>query len=161
MLKCCWAVLCEKTIFNQETGQLSLIDILPRHTQIELAPEDSENSFFSLDFVLVTYWERESVTDGINIDKYRITITEPLHNKSIQAEFPLLIDADSLAYFGRVNFPGLPISTEGDYRFTIEIPDENDKTWTEVNSVTLNITLSTEIENELGILTDESPEQSN
>jgi hypothetical protein len=161
MLKCCWAILCEKTIFNQETGQLSLIDILPRHTQIELAPENSENSFLSIDFVLVTYWERESVTDGINIDKYRITITEPLQNQSIQAEFPLLLDADSLAHFGRVNFPGLPIFTEGYYRFIIEIPDETNKNWIEVNSVTLNITLSTEVEQELGILDDESPEQSN
>jgi hypothetical protein len=150
MIKCPWAILCERAIVDRETDQLSLIDVL-EDLEIDFLPKGStEKTFYPFGIYLVTYWKKYETS--INIEKIRVVINNPLGENFLQAEFPFPDNTPTLNHVHTIHFPGLPIVAEGDYTFKIEVPSDIEGQWNEVNSVILPVIYTADPENEPALI---------
>lgn len=122
-----WAVLCEGTSTDQETNNVSLFNILEEIHFPEPPDQSQEPDRFPITpvrFTLMALFSRTSV-DEAEKSTARLVIGFPDSGPpDILPEF--VVDLES-AHRNRVklNFGGLPVRGEGEYRFEIQSPSGN------------------------------------
>lgn len=137
-MKCYWAILCEKTLTDQESNQLSLIEILEK-IEIPKFEEKDFPVFYQSGFDLVTYWKESENDEHEDIEEFRIVIDSPVGETLLENEYPLRYEGGETRIVSKFHFPGLPISGEGTYLFKIEIPTKTGDEWEEVSRIALEV----------------------
>jgi hypothetical protein len=122
-----WAICCQRAIVDRETNALSLIDHLEGLTLPALPPrrEDGALPLLPLRFAVATYWIRsdEALPETFDV---RVRLVDPAGQS--HAEGNAVVDLQSaVAARSIVGFPGLPISSAGNY--TIELARKRDDVW--------------------------------
>lgn len=147
MITCAWAVVCYQSIRNQETNNLSLIEILDRLIVPHPPMFKEKPQFFSFNYEVVVSWEMGE-DDGKKPDKFRLSILDPLGEILLQGEEELEV-RDIGKYVTAIQFNGLPITEPGLYKFRLEVPGSTDGSeWEEVKVVSLPVTYNSSPETE-------------
>lgn len=136
MISCLWAILCEQSIVNQETGNISLIEVLEELTAPPL-PNSEAELFLSFDFHLAISWDK-SDNNQENEEKFRLSLLAPSGKVLLQGE-RVINFSESRKAITVFNFNGLPISESGSYEFQIQLPINDGTEWQKVRVVSLEV----------------------
>lgn len=131
MPKLIWAICCERPIVNEQTNNLSAVEIIEEILVPEI-PINIPHQFF-----VVTLWQKET-NYGTETEhfKFRTPLKSPKGKKlESKTEVEVVIDKDRLRAFG--GFYGMPVKQEGVHKILIELW-ANDK-WRKVGEVSINI----------------------
>jgi hypothetical protein len=140
MIDFVWAVLCSRSIIDQGTNNLSLIDVIE---QISLSPDTPIPINIPLSFEVVTLWSRGDLEQSSK-GWTRVTVYRPSNIEILKNEFE--IDLSSFKRFRhRLGIRGLSIEELGKYIFQIELRDE-DSEFQVVARLPLEIDLAQESE---------------
>ena len=138
MITCSWAVVCSQSIRNQETDNLSLIEILDRLIIPHPPMPTEEEPFLIFNYELVICWEIGN-DDGENPEVFRLSILDPSGEILLQGQQGLEV-TESSKYVTAIQLNGLPITEAGSYKFRLELPSSTDVgEWEEVKVVSLPI----------------------
>lgn len=131
MIRHIWTVLCDKTIVDRDTNNVSL-DVLE---QLNLAPIAEANVIVPVPIVIASLWSRAEL-ESPERARARIRIVDPLQRVigevTIDIDLTVNIRARTFCRFG-----GLLVSGPGVYEFVAEI--ENGSEWTEAARVPLQV----------------------
>jgi len=130
-----WAVLCSKTIIEQETNNISLITVIEHIT----VPKAQEGVSIAVPLELATLWERRD-PDLPASGHARISLELPGGKAPVvaQGEFP--VDLSSYRRLrGLFLIHDLPVPAAGTYYFRVELREENEDNWRQVARVPLEI----------------------
>lgn len=133
MIRHIWSVLCEKSIIDHDTNNISLVNVFEQFTIIaDPIPE----GILPITTELVTLWARDK--DMVpSISKQRVSIIDPEEN--IIKELIMEIDLTKAPRVrSRAIFKGLPLSKSGDYFFRVEYLGDQDN-WISTALVPLSI----------------------
>ncbi len=135
-IDCAWALLCKQSIINQETGNISLIEVLESITVPHRVDEKAPFAFF--DFDLVVYWLRQ--IPSIEEDEYlfKLKIISPLQELLLEGERTIDFGEESRV-FTVLDFAGFPVPEAGVYAFHIQLPNDHGTEWEDVELVQLQV----------------------
>ena len=140
MITCSWVVVCSQTIKNQDTGRISLIEILDSLTIPHSLISEEKPIFLPFEYDLAIYWK---ITDNDGKDaskKFRLKILDPVGEILLEGEQGLEV-TESGTHITVLHFNGLPITGPGYYKFKVELPSNADGSeWEDVKVVSLLIT---------------------
>lgn len=116
-MKHIWSVLCTKSIIDQETNNLSLINVIEEIRPQSPLPEKGEVPF---GYSLVTLWTRDKQKEPESGD-VRIKFISP-SGKTLQTcmEYTVTLDNNTQRSRVRAVIQSLPINQGGIYNFRIE-----------------------------------------
>jgi hypothetical protein len=145
MISCVWAILCEQSIINQETDSISLIEVIEEI--VVPPPSGDETPFVLFNFSLVIYWKTQELFGEENEPRFRLRVVSP--SKEVLLEGERNIDfLERPKTFTILRFTGFPVPESGLYEFQIQLPNYDEVTWENVQSVTLQVNYE-QIENSL------------
>jgi hypothetical protein len=138
MLKHIWTVLCQKSVIDQESNNISLYDVVEKvSVEAEVAKEMKEFSF-PLSFEIVSLWAK--VGNEKYTGKYRVEAHAPNGNLIGQPIInEVTVPADIRRVRTRLKVNGIVLSESGDY--SIEIFYIEGKIEKKVTSVPLEVEL--------------------
>lgn len=119
MIKHIWSIVCQKSVIDQETNNLSINDVLERIDIETLAPLPNDGTAkLPITFEVVSYWYREQAKK----DEKRtveVCIFSPQNNllNSFEQEIPLTQGMDRLR--SRLRVQGVPVTTSGVYKVAL------------------------------------------
>jgi len=142
MINHAWTVICEKSIIDRDTNNVSL-DVLEQvNFKMPLLPKEIEGIIIPLRVEIVSLWYCEREEKGTK-GTGRLRIETP--NKKEVANVKIDIDfTSSCRHRTRNRLDGLPVpkETSGYFNFIIEIKSGDH--WREVSRVPLEVTLDTD-----------------
>ncbi len=135
-IDCAWAMLCKQSIINQETGNISLIEVLEEITVPHRTDEKAPFIFF--DFDLVVYWRKQ--TSSVEKDEYifKLKIVSPSQELLLEGERTIDF-AEESRVFTVIEFAGFPVPEPGVYEFHIQLPNDDGTQWEDVELVQLQV----------------------
>ncbi|PSR18171.1 hypothetical protein C8255_08860 [filamentous cyanobacterium CCP3] len=146
MLECKWIIICEKSIRNGETGNISMIEVfdsleIPPMPEIE--PDHQPGDFFwEQEFDLVICWQKVDDAPVSEIpkqqQKFKLSVVSPHGDTILDGPLPNL-PSDADKFISVFQFDGVPHPQEGAYSFEIH-ESENDK-WIKKQSTWLKISI--------------------
>ena len=141
MINCNWAILCQKSILNAETNNLSLIEILNNY-DIPRPPESQEMPFYPFDYEVVVEWQRDSLEKEQDI-VFSLEISSPSGRTLLNGQRSVFFGDGVLKIITRLKLQGLPVPEIGFYKFKIQLPkeleEEEKANWETVKEVSLEI----------------------
>jgi len=137
MINCVWAMLCRHCIVNEETDNISLIEVV-EEVVAPPRPNSDEITFVFFEFSLVIYWKKEELADQDNQYKFRLRLLSPSQEVLFEGERNLDFN-ERLKILSTVKFIGLPVPESGLYEFQIQLPNDDNTDWRNVYSVTLAV----------------------
>ncbi|MFB2970995.1 hypothetical protein ACE1CD_18650 [Aerosakkonema sp. BLCC-F183] len=137
MINCVWAMLCEKSIINQETGNISLIEVM-EEIFVPPPPESEETLFLALAFELVVFWKKQESSNQEDKYKFRLKIVSPSKKTLLEGEREIDF-TENLKTFTVIAFGGLPVAEAGLYEFQIQMPSDAETQWQNVSVVPLEV----------------------
>jgi hypothetical protein len=120
-MKHIWTVLCQKSVIDNETNLISLIDCLEElNLTMDMDKEPgntSEKIVIPLNFQVASFW----LIEDKNLKKLEIKIelNDPENNKINEINNVFELKEDYLRYRTRINVQGMPITKSGRYLFKI------------------------------------------
>ncbi len=137
-----WSVLCQKSILDRDSNNISLIDVLeqlgiPSST---IPSAEGGRMVLPLNVELVTLWERADYEHPVR-GRARITLHDPT---GTPIGPPNEYDVDLTAHTrtrARTHLSGLPFVGAGRYLFSIEVQSEGETAWRSAASVPLQVTI--------------------
>jgi hypothetical protein len=133
MIRHIWSVLCEKSIIDHDTNNISLVNIFEQFT---IMADPIPDGILPITAELVTLWARDKDM-APSTSKQRLSIIDPEEN--IIKEIIMDIDLTKASHLRcRAILKGLPVSKSGDYLFRIEYLGDQDN-WISVALVPLSI----------------------
>jgi len=136
MINCVWAMLCKHCIINQETDQISLIEVIEEI--VTRRPNLDNAQFLFFETSLVIYWKKEKLSGQKNEDKFRLKLLSPSQKVLLEAERNLHF-GKKFRSFTIIEFGGLPVPESGFYEFQIQLPNDDHTDWRNVYLVTLEV----------------------
>lgn len=147
MIKHIWSVLCQKSLIDSETNNLTLVDVLEELSiNISIPPltvGTPANSVINRIDVLISYeivslWVRDSAKtkETINLS---IELLDPTGKGVSKQEHTVVMNENLLRYRTRLKIVGLGISTPGHYSFLVKIKEENKENYRTVAELPLEI----------------------
>lgn len=144
-MKALWGILCQSSSIDRDTNALSLFNIIEGAAIVSPEPPQpsSEGQLPQTlgQFQFVVSWARSN-PEVAERGRGRVRVSLPSDN-----EFgpPREFEVDLTAHLHlrmRIQFPGLPLGGEGDYRFVVEkqTPEGN---WLEESSAILRVVYQT------------------
>jgi len=127
-----WSVLCLKSIIDNESNNISLVDVIEK---LEITGPSGEG-LAPIQMEVVTLWTRHDLSQPSRAGA-RLRLVGPDNN---QIDEPISYDVDLTTFFRtrhRVRMGGLPIRGSGLYRFLVEL--EENGNWREVAKVPLEV----------------------
>ncbi|MBA3921133.1 MAG: hypothetical protein H0X31_05260 [Nostocaceae cyanobacterium] len=132
-IDCAWALLCKQSIINQESGNISLIEVLEEITVPNRI--DDKAPFIFFDFDLVVYWKKQA---SLEKDEYifKLKIVSPSQELLLEGERTIDFEEESRV-FTVLEFAGFPVPEPGVYKFHIQLPNDHGTEWEDVELVEL------------------------
>ena len=142
MIVHCWSVLCNRSLIDKETNNVTLIDVLEQF-QFQIKGDLTPPLPWSME--LVTLWSRDNL-DQKEKRAARVTFFSP-SNKVIADVIPYQVDLTVYRRNrSRLRIEGLPpLKESGQYYFLIELEGDFEDKWTEVTRIPVDV-LITKIE---------------
>ncbi|MGK7926220.1 MAG: hypothetical protein AB4290_13420 [Spirulina sp.] len=139
MITCNWAILCQQSIVNAETNNISLMEILDEY-YIPKPPESERIIFYDFDYEVVVELQRDRNGTEENI-VFRLEIFSPSGETLLKGKRSVFFNKNTLKVVSRLRLQGLPILKEGFYKFTIQLPKQHEEetVWETVKEVALEI----------------------
>lgn len=141
MIRHIWTVICSKSVIDQDTNSISLLEVLEQLniSGPKLPKKKDKVVTIPLNFEVVTLWSRVS-DDQPCRGNARIILFAP-SGKKIK-EFKHNVDLTTYKRFrNRVKIIGFPFPESGIYNFQIQIKEEKDSNWKEVANIPLQLEL--------------------
>jgi len=142
MLRHIWSVVCAKAIIDQESNNVSLLEVL-EEVGIELEVQDKGSppeGGIPFPFEWITLWARPEFgkpTSG----QVKDVVLSPSGKVIFEREYGIDLSAHERFRFRR-GFRNLPVRESGQYQFCTQVRDEKKKVWQDVSSVPLTIALA-------------------
>ncbi len=124
MIKHIWSVLCQRSIIDPQSNNVSIIDVFEAlEVDINSAPEvkGQNNPEFNIpvQYQVVTLW---TITDAKkNAGEIQITLVNPNGGEKILVKSVLKFPADKRRIRSINQIQGLPVNKSGDYHFIVEL----------------------------------------
>jgi hypothetical protein len=132
-----WTVLCSQSIVNENTKNISLIEVLEQLNIVGLAPPAEQENTIPITFDVVSLWSREADNQPSRRPA-RVHFLSP--SSALIREFEYEVDLSvyqRIRTVGRIN--GLPFREAGQYHFIIQLRGEREAEWQEVARIPLQI----------------------
>ncbi len=136
MIEHLWTVLCTKAIYDSETNNVSLIEVLE---QINLPRDISFPVQVGIKLDLVAVWMRSPINKPTK-GTARVTLLTPSKEKSKPVELPIDL-SHSERHRSRFRFLGVPIKEPGYHYFLVEYREQGKSRWEQATKVPLSIRL--------------------
>jgi hypothetical protein len=142
-IKHIWTVLCQHSIIDAESHNISLIDVIEQLIISAPAPSEQQPTgqvrvgTVPIPFEVVSLWSRAEGTQPA-LGQCRVTFISPSGPLG-EAHY---IPVDLRKYERmrtRQRFGGIPVSEAGQYLFRIEYRDDGETEWREVDAVPLKV----------------------
>lgn len=145
MIKHIWSVLCQKSIVDQQTNNVSLLDVFEA-LELEITPAQNTMTSSNPEFNVPVQYEIISLLSKEKADpkdtqySIRITLINPGGEKKIlvDRELPFLANKRRMRSINQIR--GLPINKSGDYHFVVAI--KQDERFQEVADLPLEVKLN-------------------
>lgn len=149
MIKHIWSVLCQKTIIDSDTNNISLVDILEQLTanvNIKDPKNEPKEINVPINFEVVSFWLKDSAEKVVKAD-LEIEIIDP--EGKVLKKFPqtLKFPPNIRRLRSRLRIIGLVLTVSGNYIFKVKIKDEKRKEYQDVAELPLEVNLKKEYTN--------------
>jgi hypothetical protein len=143
-MKVIWAVLCQSSVIDRDTNNISLFNVLEELTAISAAPQEGTKGSTPAKgipyiFDLVTLWSR-SMQEIPEQGYGRVRLFTPEGESPLGSEY----EVDLTRYLRlrtRLHISGFPLKGEGIYRFVIDGKSETGD-WTPMFEVPLRVVIT-------------------
>ena len=142
-MKIVWAVLCENSVIDRDTNNVSLINVLEQMQLVAEPPVLSEaepipESRVPAQMQMVILSERSDMSVPER-GRCRLRLITPDGKESHPSEFEVDL-TKTLRHRFRMNFQGIPITSQGRYMFTVDVKAETGH-WIESFEVPLEVSI--------------------
>ena len=134
MIEHVWTVLCWRSIIDQDTKNLSLINTIE---QITVKDQPKEDGVIGLLFEMVSYWVRKDM-EVPDQAMARYSISSPSGNIKQISEIAIDLTKEE-RHRHRLRLQGIQASESGRYNIIVEVKSMTDEEWTKVTSVPLMV----------------------
>ena len=132
-----WTVLCSQSIINENTKNISLIEVLEQVTIAGPLPSAEQENSIPMTFEIVSLWSR-GADNQPSRRLARIHFLSP--SNILIREFAYEVDLSVYQRTRtRARINGLPFREAGQYHFNVQLRDENETDWQEVARIPLQI----------------------
>lgn len=133
-----WTVLCLRTVVDEKSKNVSLIDVLEQVNVPESEMVGADLTFLPLEFRIATLWERSGTP---SLRRARTTLVDP-SGTSLMSSIETHVDLTTNERARVItSVPGIPLSRLGRYVFRVEVADGAD--WTPVGDTPLTVAAMT------------------
>ncbi len=137
MINHVWSVLCERSIIDKDSKNISLIEVIEQLN----VQSDAVDKVIPIRLFLVTLWERSGKSDPVRASA-RLRFLDPQGKLVDNSEWKYLIDfKDYTRMRFRYAINGLKIKEMGRYCFHLALYREKEKKWNQVAVIPVNIAL--------------------
>ena len=141
MINHAWTVVCQKSITDKETNNISLDVLEQLNVQFPPIPQESKGIIFPIHIEIISLWYRAQESEGIkDIGRLRIESTNKEEMGTINVDIDL---TQNYRFRSRALLDGLPIpkNISGNFNFITELKQNGQ--WVQVSCVPLEIKLKT------------------
>jgi len=121
-MKHIWSILCQKSIIDQDTNQISLINSLE---QLNL-PKNFFGKTFLMEIHLISYFFTDKVAQEDELEQ-TVAILDPQGNKLKELNSPIKMNKNSNKFRLRTIFDGINLTIPGVYKFTMSVKQGNSR----------------------------------
>jgi len=142
MLRHVWTVLCQKTIIDKKTNNVSIVEAL-EEIKVNYKTKDKKKPArinLPIHMELVTLWIKDRPTEEVTAD-VEVLLIDPEGNQIGKASHQLLVKPSNPRFRSNVNFDGLALTTSGEYKFIVQTNGAGSKNMVQVAEVPLTVTL--------------------
>ena len=130
-----WTVLCSKAVFDKDTNNVSLIEIIEELAVSPLPEQEKITLPISLELVMLTMRSEPDQPESV---AGQLSLLTPEGNKLPSGRFEIDL-SEKLRHRTRMRMSTLPLEGPGLYHFLIEFLDKETDKWSEVYRLPLNI----------------------
>ncbi len=141
MISHVWTVICSRSVIDEESKNISLMDIVEQVT-ISAESAKQKETLLPLPFEVVTLWAREAAS-GKSETEARLRLLSP-ENKEIHHQSYRVDLQDHPRMRTRIRVPGLPFLGAGIYTFCVDLRRQDGETWREVAHIPLQVQIEEE-----------------
>jgi len=141
MIKHAWTVICQKSIIDQETNNVSLDVLEQLNIKTPVVPPKAKGIFFPMQIEIVSLWYRGFEEKGIE-GKGQIRIETSNGNKIGSAGISINL-TKSRRTRTRARLDGLPVPRVGSDYFYFIVEVESNSKWIEVARLPLEVNINT------------------
>lgn len=145
MIKHIWSVLCQKSVVDSESNNVSLFDVLEQ-LQIDIASNipnnvsNSKNIILPIQYELINFWSKTG--NGEEKADVKIILKDTTGKEVKKIEKVLTIPEKNRRMREINKIQGLPISGNGNYKFIVSIKNSNDDNYKDVAEIPLEVIVS-------------------
>ncbi len=142
-MKHIWTVICRQSILDEETKNISLLNIVEKLT-INVSPsaeiEDAKDLSLPINFEIVSLWQKEK--KGKENFEVKVILTDP--NGKVLNEYikELSTPADKNRQRYILKSSGLKLTTSGNYTFKVAVKSDGNKRFKTVSVVPLEVVIN-------------------
>lgn len=143
MIEHVWTVVCAKSVIDQESNNITLMNVLEQITaEIVIPPGTTERpSVLPFEFELITLWSRADLESPATGRARIILISPSGQPNDITPEYEIDLTIHT-RFRGRMRSKGLPADTSGVARFRVQLRIGEEEEWHEVASIPIQIDLT-------------------
>ena len=130
-------LICLQSIVNEETKNITLVEIIEQFNVDSVLLSKEEQSIILKNFELVSFWRRKN-EDQQSQALARLDFIAPSGNTLIQKEYEIDL-SKNLRCNAIFKINGLEIKEEGDYEFHIQLMEKGKTMWKSVGKALLPI----------------------
>lgn len=128
MIKHIWTVLCSRAVFDKDTNNVSLQNVIER---LNIQAEPIENGVIPIPLHLVSMWTRSDLSVGSKA-KVKITLYSPSGHRMETKGDEVIVEVNTQKtenFRSRVLLNGFPSNESGRYWFYVDIQQEDSDEW--------------------------------
>lgn len=143
-IKHIWSVLCRESVINQDDNVISIIGVL-EELNTTLTPKDPkiprpEKLTIPFNFEIVSYWIRNSASEGILYVKTAIADPDGKEISSVLSDSPFPNNIQRLRT--RLKVQGLTLTKSGDYYVRVSFKTNKNDEYKLVSELPLKVTIT-------------------
>lgn len=139
-----WTVVCSKSVVDQESNNITLMDVVEQiNAAVAVPPEagGEQPTVLPFNFEVVTLWSRADLETPIT-GRARVLLIAPSgqqHESMPEYEINLV---DHKRFRGRIKAQGLPADTSGVVRFRVQLRIGDEEEWHDAANIPVQINLT-------------------
>ncbi|MFW9940463.1 MAG: hypothetical protein ACFFFT_05440 [Candidatus Thorarchaeota archaeon] len=140
MIENVWTVICQRSVVDKDTNNLSIFDVLEQFTIT--APKlpksrDNKKTIIPLSFEVISFWIKKNM-DHPETGTAKLTFKAPNGNQEEGAIFDINLQKHK-RFRSKIKVAGIPFYGSGEYVFIVYLKNEKTGKWKEVSKVPIEI----------------------